>query len=172
MLALGPLDLRIFDGSLSISSDAPLIIRVEEITQEVFIRAFRQLPAYEQTLPFWPWLRGIARNVILETFRGRERAARERNAFAEALLLRQAEQEAVAEENDADPKALEALRGCVQKLSESSRRLLQWFYEEGLSSEEIAPRLKCGSSAVRNALMRMRQGLRECVRRQAEPEAS
>ncbi len=148
-----------------IAGTFPDAVRVEEIAQDVFVRAFYQLPHYETGRPFWPWLRGIARNTIREELRKLERAARDRKAFTDAALLRRAER--LAKESpaslDTRQRSLEALRSCVEKVAEKGKQLIGWFYEEGLSSKEIAEKMGAGSSAVRNSLVKLRINLRKCV---------
>ena len=108
---------------------------------------------------------------LREELRKLERAARDRRAFTEAALLRRAERMAKESPASLDLRqhSLEALRRCVEKLAEKGRQLLGWFYEEGLSSGEIAEKIGAGGSAVRNALVKLRLSLRKCV--QAEMEA-
>ena len=149
-----------------VATTFPSSTRVDELAQETFVRVYRQLPTYDPSQAFWPWLRGIAHNVVREELRAEEKAARERRAFAEAALWRAADHSAqAAAEETAQVDALGALRGCVEKLSEQGRRLVDWFYHQDLTSDEIAGKLDCGSSAVRNALVRARRSLRECVER-------
>jgi len=139
----------------------PGVDKVDEVAQEIFTRAFRKLPHYEPGQPFWPWLRGIARNVIHEELRARQKATRERRAYAELALLRRVELSTDEERPAAD--GIRALRECLKEQSEDGSKLLQWFYVDRLSSDKIAVRLGCGGSAVRNALMRLRRALRGCV---------
>jgi RNA polymerase sigma-70 factor (ECF subfamily) len=148
-----------------IAGTFPDAVRVEEIAQDVFVRAFYQLPHYDIGRPFWPWLRGIARNALREELRKLERAARDRRAFTEAALIKRAERMATESPASLDfrQKSLEALRTCIEKLAEKARRLLAWFYEDNLSSKEIAEKAGLGSSAVRNALVKIRTKLRRCV---------
>ena len=150
--------------------------QIEEIAQEVFIRAYQQLSGYDTAQPFWPWLRGIARNVVREELRAKQKIARERHAFAEAALLRAADRFAEKVDDVFDPGAQEApalalLRECLERLSSRGRRIVRSFYEEGLTSEEIASRLDVGSSGVRNALVRIRVKLRDCVKSKLEAES-
>lgn len=45
----------------------------EDLTQEVFLRAFKQLDTLRDTSKFGPWLVGITRLVIKEWYRARQR---------------------------------------------------------------------------------------------------
>jgi RNA polymerase sigma-70 factor (ECF subfamily) len=157
-----------------IAGTFPDAARVEEIAQDVFVRAFYQLPHYDLGRPFWPWLRGIARNTLREELRKLERTARDRRAFAEAALIKRAERMAreTPDTLELRQRSLEALRECVDKLAEKARRLLVWFYEEDLSSREIAEKAGLGSSAVRNALVKIRVKLRRCVQSEIELQES
>jgi len=59
-----------------------------------------------------------------------------------------------------------ALRQCLEKLPERSRLLVRTRYYLGANSVEIADRLGMTPTAVRRALVRLRQRLRACVEMQ------
>jgi RNA polymerase sigma-70 factor (ECF subfamily) len=63
-------------------------------------------------------------------------------------------------------KQREALALCVQALSERHRRVVEMHYHEGMSVEAIAEEIDRKKNAVSQLLFRIRQILRECVRKQ------
>ena len=44
-------------------------MRLDDIFQEVLVVAWRRLPEYDRKRSFGPWLRGIARNLVMEHHR-------------------------------------------------------------------------------------------------------
>ena len=58
-----------------------------------------------------------------------------------------------------------ALRRCLEKLPEKSRRLIDLHYDLGVTSVEIASQMEMKAEAVRRALFRLREQLRKCIQR-------
>lgn len=133
---------------------------LEDSAQEVFLRTFRGLGCFRRGRPFWPWLRSIAHNVASEALRKRARKARlEGDAVRRRLFELEAARGGVSE------GAVEALKKCLGRLSERSRRLVSAHYVDGSTSAELAGREGLTSSGIRNLLCRARQALRDCLRR-------
>ena len=59
---------------------------------------------------------------------------------------------------------LEALRGCVSRLRETRRTVIELHYERGLSCRQIAERIGKGFEAVKKHLQRARADLLACIR--------
>jgi RNA polymerase sigma-70 factor (ECF subfamily) len=148
-------DLKAFIGSLVL--DAHLRA---DVFQEVALALWRQFDSYDPARPFGAWARGIAAKKVLQM---REKSARVPIAFEpatiEAVLLAYDRSEAEGLDRT------EALRACVGRLPEKSRRLLALRYEEGLAGEEIARRLGASVDSVYQNLSRIRGRLEECIRR-------
>ncbi len=60
---------------------------------------------------------------------------------------------------------IEALRGCIQKLPERSRFVVEEHYFNGISLERIAVESNGNAASLRKALFRIRTRLRRCVER-------
>ena len=56
-----------------------------------------------------------------------------------------------------------ALDTCLRKLPPKSREILQLRYEQDLPSHSIADALGSTAEAIRIALFRIRNGLRDCI---------
>lgn len=67
------------------------------------------------------------------------------------------------------PERLAALRRCRDRLGAKSRRLINLHYEQGLSMNDIATRLGSNANAVKQAMLRVRRSLLECIRATAPP---
>lgn len=143
---------------------------VDDLAQEVFLAAFRDLASYNGRDPFGIWLLGIARHRALMHLRTEvRRRARETRSAQERLDERMGEWGLHAAEGDAADLAgrageLEALRGCLEALPERSAAILRMHYLEERSAADIARALGKHDAAVRMMLMRVRQALRGCVR--------
>jgi RNA polymerase sigma-70 factor (ECF subfamily) len=130
--------------------------RVEDLTQETFLTAYRRLRQYQPGTHFKAWLRAIARNVALNErrrwFRKMELLDRHR---AEVEDLLEAQMKAMV--NALSDDALGTVRDCVKELNEKMRGLIENFYFRGLSVKELAEQTGMSEGAVRVALFRARQ---------------
>jgi RNA polymerase sigma-70 factor (ECF subfamily) len=147
---------------------------LDDLAQDVFLRAFRGLPALRHRVAFRAWLIGIARNRALEHLRERmRRDTAVRNRFEH--LLGEAHI-AFLEGEDEDARRgvdLEALRKCMARLPPGSARLVEEHYFKGRTIASLAVEERRSAGSVRMALLRLREGLRDCIRRNAaKDEAS
>jgi RNA polymerase sigma-70 factor (ECF subfamily) len=146
---------------------------LDDLAQDVFLRAFRGLRALRQPVAFRGWLIGIARNRALEYLRERVRLETPvRNRFDH--LLDEA-QMAFLEGEDDDARRgvdLEALRQCMARLPPGSARLVEEHYFKGRSIASLALEERKRPGSVRMALLRLREGLRDCIRRHAQQDGS
>lgn len=133
---------------------------VEDLTQDVFVTAFRKIDQCHPEGPMAPWLRRIAAN-LLANHRRKFRAVPV-GLMDEMLTALDRRIEAYCE-GDRDVAALEALQECLSGVEESSRRLLQSRYEQGLPLDELARRLGRKASAVSMQLHRLRTLLGNCI---------
>ena len=83
----------------------------------------------------------------------------------------EAELAQLEEDLPVDDRRRELLRGCVERLGANARRLVGWFYEEGLSVADMAARMRSSPEAVRVRLCRVRQWLGRCVAAAAREDA-
>jgi RNA polymerase sigma-70 factor (ECF subfamily) len=74
----------------------------------------------------------------------------------------------LAEERDAEPRyddEVTALRGCLEKLPEKSRALIELYYYRDVPTAEIAAQMDMKTDTVCRAMCRVREKLRACVGR-------
>jgi len=138
---------------------------VDDVAQEAFIVAYNRLSEFDHERDFGPWLRGIARNLVINE---RRKDARRKRILSDNLTDVLLSTSSLPEEEDEEmgDRALEkmmTLRQCVKKLPEKSMALLRARYEDNLSAQDIAESMKMKSPAVRKALERVRIALRKCV---------
>lgn len=127
---------------------------VEDVVQETFVRAFRELPRLQHPRAFGSWLVTIARHHAQALSRG----AQVRGRAAEDLALE------LESTTPAIPPSLQlerrvaVVRELIEGLPEGpEKETVRLFYLEGeLSAREIAERLGLGKSAVTMRLERFR----------------
>ncbi len=126
----------------------------EDVTQETFIKVWRNLDRFDETYPFYPWLRRIAVNTALSALHG----ARERKNIPlddqqvdETLLDRQIESQEMVARMQAE----------VAQLPEEQRLVFILRTQQEMSYEEIAETLQISVGTVMSRLHRSRLHLKE-----------
>lgn len=136
---------------------------VDDVVQDAFVRAFKNLDKLLEPARFGPWLLTIARNRALS------RLARRKTALAlEEDLAREAEATGTEESSAPDPdegREVEVVRRIIADLPEGpEKETVRLFYVEGnLSAREIAARLGVGKSAITMRLERFRARVKRKV---------
>lgn len=132
----------------------------EDLAQEVFVLAFRQLSEFDSTRPWGAWLRGIAFNLL----RNYQRKARlqPRPVLDDLDAVADQEVDAVHAEGG-EVECYAAMRACLERLDAPSRDLVKSRYEEDVEVAELCRRLGKKHSAVTMHLYRIRQQLRACM---------
>lgn len=138
---------------------------VDDVAQEAFIVAYNRLEEFDRSRDFGAWLRGIARNLVINE---RRKDARRKRILSENLtdVLLASSSASDADDEDMGDDALarlNALKECVKGLPEKSLRLLKSRYEDEHSANEMAEEFSMNPPAVRKALERLRTALRECM---------
>ena len=136
---------------------------IDDLAQDVFVEAARHWKKYDPARPFRSWLFGIARNLVHQEFRKSSMRARLRKGLTTETLIHAELAETEKEAQLASSGAVEMLRQCVETLTDRMRRILELRFRLKKSTDSIAQILKMKGSAVRMALMRVRQALHECI---------
>lgn len=114
---------------------------------------------------FVAWVCTIARFEALKCCRQKKRG---RLLFSEGLSEQLAE--SYAGQLEYLESRHEALKGCLEKLSDADRTVLLYHYESNLTGPEISTRLGRPLNTVYKALRRIRNALLECVHRTIRAE--
>jgi RNA polymerase sigma-70 factor (ECF subfamily) len=126
---------------------------VDDLVQDVFVRALRRLSALRETARFGAWLVAIARNVANDYHR--------RSVPEEPLTDDASDEEIQYGTSCADQDALAgAILEAVKSLSETYRETLILRLVEGMTGPEIAARTGMTHGSVRVNLHRGMQQLR------------
>jgi RNA polymerase sigma-70 factor, ECF subfamily len=129
---------------------------VEELVQEVFCRAFEELDGLRQPELFGGWLRRIAANMVVSWWRRQQRGGQIVQEYA-----RQNEGRNIRpDENHEATRRVSELRGALGRLSDPYRRVLQLYYWERCSYQEISAVLGVPETTVKWRLLHGRSTLR------------
>lgn len=139
----------------------PHVQDADDILQEAKVRMWRSYAQFESGTNFAAWSRKVAFHQVLSY---RKRRKRDRLDFSDEFL------KSVASEQETSAEHLErrerALHGCIEKLPDDHREVLQLRYQEGFSLEAMAGKLQRTVTALYRQLSRVRHALHECVTKQ------
>lgn len=143
--------------------------RAEDLVQDVFAAALKNAERFDPSRSFGAWLRGIARNLLLMSYR--ERRALVLDGPALDRLDAAAERaEAAHADSGWSTRRQHLLKDCLKEVPERSRKILALKYGDGRRSRAIAERLGMRPTAVDMLLSRVRLALRDCVERKLAHE--
>ncbi len=131
----------------------------EEAFQEVGLRVVQQAVKGTSVAQFLPWVREIARNVVIDQRRRLSRAPMA--APLEEQIVRAFEENAMSvDESRARRRFLEE---CLEHLTEKVRALFRVRYAEGRPLDEAAAAVGWKIDSVKVAMSRARKSLLECM---------
>jgi len=135
---------------------------VDDLVQETLITAWRILDKFDRTRPFGPWLRGIAKNLVLAHHRQASKASVN---YDPAWLLTLEDRCAALQRQPGDTldEKLNGLRECIDKLPEPYRQTIRLRYQYELTGERLAQRLQISLENLKKRLQRGKQWLLECL---------
>lgn len=135
----------------------------DDIVQEVARQATANFDKYDPNRPFIAWLIGIARQRIAENYRKQNR----RPIVFSSDIVDSITDAYVDLQPEVDDR-LDALRGCMDQLSNRHRRVIELRYARQLSQEQIGEQVGTNGRAINAMLFRIRTALRECVSKAME----
>ena len=137
--------------------------RAEELTQDVFVRAWEKLPQFRGESAFGTWIHRVAVNVVLND---RKTAIRERSRAAPDAGSDDEDPEARYGAN-APPSHVDRLdlEAAIAQLPPGARKVFVLHDVEGYKHEEIAEMLGVTTGGTKAQLHRARLLLREALDR-------
>jgi RNA polymerase sigma factor (sigma-70 family) len=132
---------------------------VEDVVQDVWIRAYNGLRAHDREMDLRPWLYRIAHNRTMDAVRGPARPGE----LPEVLPARAAGTAEHVEERE----RLREVVSDIQGLPVQQRAALTLREMQGISYQEIAEALDVTVPAVKSLLIRARVGLAEAAEARA-----
>jgi len=132
----------------------------EDLVQEAFLRAYRNIAHYDPGRPFGPWMRTLAANLCYNHL---QKARLERVPLED-------EQDQVADKPKRNPEALlelsqrdQQLYRAIWQLPDLQRTALELRHFQDLSYKEMAEVMKLPLNTVRSHLYRARRKLAEVL---------
>lgn len=138
-----------FNVSLRMVKDKML---AEDITQEAFISAFKDLKNFRREVSFYYWLRKIVINKSLDEIRRRKIIFTDLN---ESIITEEPTDD--EENNTAKEEMLNRIKNELYNLPDGYRVIISLYYLEGFDHDEISQILKISSSTSRSQLTRAKR---------------
>jgi RNA polymerase sigma-70 factor (ECF subfamily) len=135
---------------------------IDDLAQETFLTAFRQLHKFKAGTNLTAWMKQIARFTALRSLRAKQRRSAAFERYVSAIQVTLAE-EAEAQSQGEARETLERLRECIRRLTERMQALMAWRYEEARPITEIARRTGESYGSIAVALHRARRTLADCL---------
>ena len=134
---------------------------VDDLFQETVLVAWRRLADYDRTRPFGAWMRGIARNIVLDH---RSRLWRER-PVDEAVLDGIDGRAAAFDGSDAEEfrRRMSVLDECVSALPDEYRVPIHLCYRLDAPVASIAREVGASVEATKKRLQRARAMIAACM---------
>ncbi len=141
----------------------------EDLTIEAFGRAFKKLDQYTPNYAFSTWLFKIASNNAIDFLRKKKMSNSisldtkvEDSDYDTSNLIRSTGPN--PEEFYIKKQKVEMVRGVIEKLKPRYRELVELFYFQELSHEEISERLNLPIGTIKAQLFRARDFLYELIK--------
>jgi RNA polymerase sigma-70 factor, ECF subfamily len=142
----------------------------EDVVQESFLRAFRQLPKFDDRAAFGTWLYRIATNCALDTVRSRRRRSEHMAPQFGEDGVELDDRVAALPSGDPDPERItlssevrDRVSGAMNELSAVERTAFVLRHFEGMCIEEVSRVLECQPGAAKHSVFRAVQKLRRAL---------
>lgn len=132
----------------------------DDLTQDVFVRAWQRLDSYRGEAQFGTWLYRLAVNVVIED--RRKAGARPRLQDDEDVMRK------LAVEAADEASALD-LAAALERLPEGARQVFVLHDVEGYKHREIGRLVGISAGTSKGQLHRARMLLRRCLQRDRRP---
>ena len=138
---------------------------VDDIAQEVFITAYRRLGTFRRGEDMGAWLRGIARNKLMNYYRSSSRRVNALDRFRREVV------EIVGDDLDATvantdrSEQIEVLLRCITRLPERMRKVVHAGLEGGKPAI-LADEMETSVGAIYNLQYRANRLLRQCLQKE------
>ena len=146
-----------FNTTLRIVSDR---MEAEDVLQESFISAFKNLHSYRGESTFGAWLKKIVINRSLN-------AIRSRITFEDSDVLSDLpEQDYNEQEQDKFPFTVQQVKETIQQLAEGYRTIFSLYYLEGYDHSEISEILGIDENTSKSQLSRAKKRILDLLHSQ------
>ena len=145
----------------------PNVADAEDIVQQTAVALWEKFDAYDAAQPFTPWACRFALNKVRQWIERRQRwQSLLEEGLAEELAQRREELRSELEYR------LNHLEGCLGKLPEDQRSLVEGYYYRREGIEKLAENSGRTVAATYKTLQRVRQALQVCIENAAKGAAA
>ena len=143
------------------------VAEAEDITQEAFVKVWKNIKKFDQNRSFKPWIFQIAKNTSIDFLRKKKAipfSKFENEKGQNILLENMASTPSNLIENISDRKVLVAAIG---DLNEKEQKIINLRYNDGLSFKEIAQVLKESINTVKSRYRRALSNMGKNIKKDA-----
>jgi RNA polymerase sigma-70 factor (ECF subfamily) len=151
-------DVRIFLSAHASSADM-----VDEVLQAVFVACYEKIRVYELRGTFLPWLKGIAKNLLLKELHQRAKYVLAENDALESLIVEEGIASLHVGQEERREDSMRRLEDCLSKLTPRSRELIAEKYTRCAPIVKMARSFQKSESWIAVTLFRIREALRTCI---------
>ena len=131
----------------------------EDVFQKTSVILWKKMEQFDHDSSFFHWACGIAWNEVRNYLKSKRRRRLHFDEELTALLAAEAE-----EEQTVCVSRLEAMRLCLNRLSDQQQKILRRCYGGSESITQVAAELGRERTALYKQLARMRDKLSDCIR--------
>ena len=130
----------------------------DDVLQETSVSLWRKWAEFDNQRDFFRWACGVA---FIEVLRHRRKHATSRLWFSEELMETLAAE--FVEETAWYESRTAALQGCLDRLGERDRQIIEARYRHGATAQQVAEQLRRPVSTLYKMMARIRQRLHACI---------
>jgi RNA polymerase sigma-70 factor (ECF subfamily) len=138
----------------------------EDVFQEALVVAIEKGPDLPDEATFGRWMREVIRRIALDALGRRQRAPR----LMDPQLLEILEPAWERQEGRWGSDLRQALRRCMEKLTDRARLLLRERYEGRLTGSRLAERVGLTINSAYATLTRLHRVLEDCTRKSLQEQ--
>lgn len=126
----------------------------QDVTQEVFVKAYLKLDTLKQSEKLGAWLYSLTKNACIDWFR--------KHKFTDSLdQVRETEADDIVADLVVKKEVQTQLKEALNSLPEANRQAVILYYLNGYSIKEISEFLNVPASTIENRVHRARKSLRD-----------
>lgn len=142
--------------------------KVEDLTQEAFLKAYRALPSFRAESAFYTWLFRIAVNTAKNHLMSSNRVVPDNDLEIDEFMREggapELQDDGTPEHRILQKELMAVLQKAINGLAPPMKQVIEMRELEERSYEEIAVALDCPIGTVRSRIFRARQELSEQLR--------
>lgn len=134
----------------------------QDLVQEIFIKAYRNIESFDVSLNFSPWLYRIAHNLFVNELKKKDVKAF--FCFDLDIFLPKAFSKDFSDKLAIDNELKNAINRCIDKLDHKYKEILILYFFEDLSYKEISDILHIPTSVVGTRLSRAKSNIKKIIK--------